>query len=250
MECKNLENLYRTYNRRKYVHPDPLECVYGYASVRDREVAAFVAAALAYGNVGQILKSVYAALGQMGDSPRSYLEQRGVHDLYADYAGFVHRFAAGRHMAAMLAGIKGVIHEYGSLQDAFAENVSGSDDTYVPALCAFIEKVRDRAPEDPGHLIASPQKGSACKRLFLFLRWMVRCDAVDPGGWDRMSAAKLVVPLDVHMYRACCGLGFTQRRQANLKTALEITAGFARLVPEDPVRYDFVLTRPGIRGPW
>jgi len=250
MDPGQLESLYRTYNRRKYVHPDPLECVYGYASVPDREIAAFVAAALAYGNVGQILRSVYAALGIMGDSPRSYLVQQDVHGLYADYSGFVHRFAAGRHMAAMLAGIKGVIHEYGSLQDAFAQATSDADETYVPALSAFIEKLRSYAPADPGHLLASPDKGSACKRLFLFLRWIVRCDAVDPGGWDRMSAAKLVVPLDVHMYRACCGLGLTGRRRADLKTALEITAGFARLVPEDPVRYDFVLTRPGIRGPW
>ena len=246
----HLESLYRAYNRRQYVHPDPLECLYGYEAAADREVAAFAAAALAYGNVRHILNSVRAVLAQMGDSPVQYLTASGKQRLYADFSGFVHRFARGRHVAAMLAGLKGVITEYGSLQEAFAAGDADTDATYVPALCAFIEKIRAYAPEDPGHLLAAPQKGSACKRLFLFLRWMVRCDDVDPGGWDRMSAAKLVVPLDTHMYRACCGLGFTGRRQANLKTALEITAGFARLVPEDPVRYDFVLTRPGIRGGW
>lgn len=250
MNHSELEALYVRYNRRKYVHPDPLECIYAYERVRDREIAAFVAAALAYGNVRQILKSVNTVLEKMGPSPRGYLEQSGHADLYFDFSGFVHRFATGEHMAAMLSGIKEVVGKYGSLQDAFEEGDSDSDATYVPSLSVFAEKIRAYSPRDPGHLIPYPQKGSACKRLWLFLRWMVRCDEVDPGGWEKMSRSKLVVPLDTHMYRACCGLGFTQRRQADMKTALEITAGFARLVPEDPVRYDFVLTRPGIRGKW
>ncbi|MCF8024594.1 MAG: TIGR02757 family protein [Desulfobacteraceae bacterium] len=250
MNHSELEVLYAKYNRRKYVHPDPLECIYAYDSVRDREIAAFVAAALAYGNVWQILKSVTAALAIMGESPHRYLEQSYYADLDADFSGFVHRFAKGPHMAAMLAGLKGVICEFGSLQSAFEAGGSAVDASYMPALTAFADNIRARSPQDPGHLIPYPQKGSACKRLWLFLRWMVRCDEVDPGGWEKMSASKLVVPIDIHMYRACCNLGFTKRRQADMKTALEITAGFAGMVPEDPVRYDFVLTRPGIRGEW
>lgn len=232
------------------MHPDPLECVYDYEEIRDREIAAFVASSLAYGNVWQILKSVNKALSIMGGSPRMYLENSDYKDLASDFSGFVHRFAKGSHMAAMLSGIKEAVKEYGSLQDVFKEGVSTSENSYVNALDAFAEKIRAGSPNDPGHLVPCPQKGSACKRLWLFLRWMVRCDDVDPGGWDKVSASMLVVPLDIHMYRACCGLGFTNRGQADMKTALEITDGFARMVPEDPVRYDFVLTRPGIRGEW
>ncbi len=245
-----LEALYLKYNRRKYVHPDPLECIYAYENVADREIAAFIAAALAYGNVKQILKSVNAALGIMGPSPRSYLMDAGRDEIFSDFSGFVHRFAKGPHMAAVLVGLKGVVSEHGSLQDAFVSGVSDGEATYVHALAGFAEKIRTHSPWDPGHLLPYPEKKSACKRLWLFLRWMVRCDEVDPGGWDKMSASKLVVPLDVHMYRACCGLRFTSRRQADMKTALEITAGFAEMEPEDPVRYDFILTRPGIRGEW
>lgn len=250
MNLADLETLYRKYNRRRFVHPDPLECIYAYRRVQDREIAAFVASALAYGNVRQILNSVNAVLEKMGPSPRDYLECSDPAGLRADFAGFVHRFATGGHVAAMLAGIRAVLDEYGSLQEAFAAGVCRQDATYAPALSGFASRIRRHAPKDPGHLLACPEKGSACKRLFLFLRWMVRRDDVDPGGWDKMSAAKLVVPLDVHMYRACFGLGLTRRRQADMKTALEVTAGFARLAPDDPVRYDFVLTRPGIRGPW
>lgn len=250
MNHSELEALYLKYNRRKYVHPDPLECIYAYENVADREIAAFVAAALAYGNVRQILKSVNAVLGIMGPSPRRYLMDTGRGEIFSDFSCFVHRFAKGAHMAAVLVGLKGVISEHGSLQDAFISGINDGEPTYMPALTGFAEKIRTHSTRDPGHLIPYPEKKSACKRLWLFLRWMVRSDDVDPGGWDKLSSSKLVVPLDIHMYRACCGLGFTNRRQADMKTALEITAGFARLVPQDPVRYDFVLTRPGIRGAW
>jgi uncharacterized protein (TIGR02757 family) len=250
MNLTELEDLYQKYNRRRYVSPDPLQCLYSYKNIYDREIAGFLAAALAYGKVEQIVKSVEKVLAVMGDSPRQYLEKGSIADFNADLDGFVHRFATGRHVAALLAGLKGMIMNYGCLQEAFCWGDNFSDTTYVPAAINFVSRMARHWPEDPGHLVARPEKGSACKRLFLFLRWMVRSDDVDPGGWDKMSPAKLVVPVDVHMYRACCGLGLTSARQANLKTALEITSGFAGFIPHDPVRYDFVLTRPGIRGPW
>ena len=245
-----LEALYQRYNKRCYVHPDPLECVYPYKRLEDREVAAFIAASLAYGNVRQILKSVSTALSKMGNSPFDYLQSGDRTDFYQDYAGFVHRFATGRHVAAMLCGVKRLIDRYGSLYEAFKSGSAASDANYLPALKRFTDKLRDLSPESPGHLVAAPEKGSACKRLNLFLRWMIRCDDVDPGGWHSLSAARLIVPLDVHMHRACCNLNFSARKQANMKTAVEITAGFAAIAPHDPVRYDFVLTRPGIRGVW
>jgi len=92
-----------------------------------------------------------------------------------------------------------------------------------------------------------PEKGSACKRMNLFLRWMVRKDRVDPGGWADVPVSKLIVPLDTHMHKISLQLGFTSKKQANLQAALEITNGFKKLVPEDPVKYDFSLTRFGIR---
>jgi uncharacterized protein (TIGR02757 family) len=97
------------------------------------------------------------------------------------------------------------------------------------------------------YLLPDPAAGSACKRLHLYLRWMVRRDAVDPGGWSRVRARQLVAPVDVHMHRLGRALGFTKRRQADARTALEITAALRRFAPHDPVRYDFALTRLGIR---
>ena len=91
-----------------------------------------------------------------------------------------------------------------------------------------------------------PSAGSACKRLNLYLKWMIRNDQVDPGCWKKIPPSKLVMPLDTHIFRICSNLGITKRKSADMKTALEITSFFRSINPEDPIKYDFALTRPGI----
>jgi uncharacterized protein (TIGR02757 family) len=123
-----------------------------------------------------------------------------------------------------------------------------NDETVLNGLELFAEKLISGGSGDPGHLIPPVGRGSACKRLNLYLRWMIRKDAVDPGGWDGISPSMLIVPLDVHMHRISRLIGFTERSQADMKAALEITSCFRKLYPDDPVRYDFTLTRFGIRS--
>lgn len=243
---RNLEALYRNLNQRKFVHPDPLEFLYAYESVRDREIVGLIAACLAYGRVAQILKSVRTILQAMGPSPTAFLSSTGPEALDVRLEGFKHRFASGAHIRDMLMGARAMIEQDGSLYQAFMKGFKPSDQSVVPALDLFCRRLS--ASGDPGHLIPLPHRGSACKRMNLFLRWMVRADAVDPGGWAGIPKSRLIIPLDVHMHRIALRLGLTRRKAGNLATALEVTAGFARWVPEDPVRYDFALTRLGIRG--
>lgn len=251
-----LNRLYDRYNRREYVHPDPLEFLYHYPARRDREIAGLIAACLAYGRVGQILKSVAAVLEPMGDSPYEFLIAAPAADIKATYAHMVHRFATGDHIAALLAGIRQTITTYGSLYDCFLEGFSSGDESVLPALINFTERLHAAAGSSGvgnngngvGHLIPRPQKKSACKRLHLYLRWMVREDAVDPGGWNRIPASKLLAPVDTHMHRIARMLNLTCRSQADLKTAVEITRGFCKWAPDDPVKFDFALTRFGIRS--
>jgi uncharacterized protein (TIGR02757 family) len=125
--------------------------------------------------------------------------------------------------------------------------VSSGDETVLPALGEFAEELRSLGGLGDCHLLPRPERGSACKRLNLYLRWMVRQDQVDPGGWEGVSPARLVVPLDTHMRRLCAAMGFTRRSCAGMRAALEATARFREIAPEDPVRYDFALTRLGIR---
>ena len=242
-----LERLYQTLNRREYVHPDPLEFLYNYDNVRDREIVGLVCAGLAYGRVAQILKSVSVILKIMGPSPSAFLKENSFETMKTTLNGFVHRFASGENMSSFLAGMKAVIQEFGSLEECFYAGLDEGEQTIFSGLSFLAGQIRKHCPLCPGHLVAVPERMSACKRLNLYLRWMVRCDAVDPGGWANCSASKLIIPLDVHMYRLCTQLGFTSRRCTDMKTALEITEAFRKISPQDPVRYDFSLTRLGIR---
>ena len=114
------------------------------------------------------------------------------------------------------------------------------------AMCLYAKKHDGNVPRGLRYLLAQPADGSACKRLNLFLRWMVRDDDVDAGLWKSIDCAKLIVPVDVHMARLCGILGLHKSKTANISTALEITKSFADIEPNDPVKYDFALSRIGI----
>ncbi len=243
---EKLENLYAQYNRRKYVHPDPLEFLYQYKDIQDREIAGLIASSLAYGRVAQILEKTAEVLDVMTESPYVFLQNATKKSFNKAFGKFKYRFADGKQLVALLWGIKKTVEQYGSLNQCFLAGMSDADDTILPAMSFFASRFVSNK-NNPGYLLALPEKGSACKRMNLFLRWMVRKDKVDPGGWTGIERSKLVIPLDTHMYKIGLAFGFTKRKQPNMRTALEITAGFRKLVPEDPVKYDFTLTRYGIR---
>jgi uncharacterized protein (TIGR02757 family) len=241
-----LENLYRRYNRNQYVHPDPVELLYQYGDVKDREIAGLIASSLAYGRVNQILKSASYVLNRMTPTPYLFLKNSTHASMCKTFKNFTHRFARGDHLAALLQGAKNIIDRYGSLNNCFLHAITDEDRTVIPALDFFSAAFATQNCT-PDHLIALPHRGSACKRMNLFLRWMVRKDDVDPGGWQGIAPSKLIIPLDTHMHKIGLKLGFTKNRQANMRTALEITSSFRQIAPDDPVKYDFVLTRFGIR---
>jgi uncharacterized protein (TIGR02757 family) len=245
---KGLESLYAKYNRKRYVHPDPLEFLYAFADPSDRELVALISACLAYGRVHQILKGIRACLDIMGNSPRRFLLSSNESSLAMAFAGFNYRFTRGHEMARFMTGLKRAIERHGNLEAVFsaAPDATGAQGT-ISRLKKGVDELLSLAGLPRSYLLPDPAKKSACKRLFLFLRWMVRADRVDPGGWSAISPADLVIPLDTHMFHIATDLGLTSRKQANLATALEITRAFARLSPSDPVKYDFVLTRFGIR---
>ena len=239
-----LEYQYRTFNRGRFVHPDPLEFVRAFDDPADQEVAALVASSLAYGRVAQILRSVRGVLERMGASPARFVRDTSPRRMAAALAGFKHRWTTGDELAGVLAGARGVTRRYGSLSACFRSALRPEDQTVVPALTALVAELG--GCRTGRGLLPDPARGSACKRLHLMLRWMVRRDEVDLGTWRGVRPALLVVPLDTHMLKIARALGLTRRRNADLRTALEITAGFASLCPDDPVRFDFCLTRLGI----
>jgi len=232
---------------RRFVHPDPLEFLYDYPDPLDREVVAVVASSLAYGRVAMILRNVGRVLAALG-RPRDSLAWFSPEGFRRRLGRFRHRFATGEEVCRLLVGLSRVVERHGSLNACFLRHVGSEDETTLPAVCGFVGELREAADGLDSHLVPHPERGSACKRLHLFLRWMVRRDEVDPGGWEGIAPWMLIVPLDVHLHRLCRALGLTARASADGRTALAVTEVFRRLAPDDPVRYDFALTRLGIRG--
>ena len=244
---QKLEKYYLEYNKRSYVHPDPLEFLYNYMAKEDIEIVGLIASSLAFGRVSQILKSVSTILDTMGDSPKTFLTLSSQKSLKKELKGFVYRFVGEKEIAALLYAIKNIIEDFGSIESCFIKGISKNDKTVLNGLHSFDENIRKRSDVSPGYLFADPAKGSGCKRMNLYLRWMIRNDEVDTGIWKGVPASRLIVPIDTHMHKISLKLGLTKRKQPNMKTALEITDKFAELCPEDPVKYDFSLTRFGIR---
>lgn len=239
------EKIYSEYNKREYVAPDPLQFLYEYKTAEDREIVGLIASSLAYGRVAQILKSVQKVLDVLTDSPCEYLKNADPSQWANDLRGFVHRFTDENEMVAFLNGIARILRDGGSIESLFCSHFNGNLEV---AAEKFVHDFLGYACRDKMYLIPSPAKGSACKRLALYLRWMVRCDDVDPGGWSEISPSNLVVPLDTHMFNICTTFGMCGRKSADGKSVREITDAFRIISPEDPVRYDFALTRFGIRN--
>jgi uncharacterized protein (TIGR02757 family) len=244
--AEQMERLYRVLHRREFVREDPVSFLYRHQDLRDREVVGLVASSLAYGRVKQIQTSVSAALERLGPRPADTLAATSPRALSRSFEGFRHRFTTGGELADLLLGVRKLHAEHGTLGARLTALLGAEDETVVPALTLLVRELGASMASRESGLLPCPERGSACKRLHLLLRWMVRRDEVDPGGWDAIPRSKLVVPLDTHMHRISLAFGFTRRRQADLRTAIEITRALGRFDPGDPVKYDFAITRLGI----
>jgi uncharacterized protein (TIGR02757 family) len=216
-------------------------------------MAGFLASALAYGRVQQIEKSVTKLLEIMGQSPYEFTADFKNPDRKY-FSDFKHRFNSGSDIADLLELLNSVINEYGSIEKCFLTGYDKNDVNINSALSNFCQRLlknykkikRKEASKGLKYFLCDPSNGSTCKRLNMFLRWMVRDDDVDTGIWRTVDKSKLIVPMDTHMTRLCKILGLYDKKTVNLKTAVEVTKQFAIICPSDPVKYDFSLSRIGI----
>jgi uncharacterized protein (TIGR02757 family) len=247
-----LETAYAELARPEFIDPDPLSVARSYTDVADREIAGLVAASLALGSAPLIVRAARTVLDPLGSHPAQSLVSTPDTDLRRMLSGFRYRFFNGGDLAALLAAIRNARAEAGSLERLFLDGDDPSDSTIAGAADRFVAALEARGgsganrPPWRGNLLPRPANGSACKRLFLYFRWMIRSDAIDPGGWKGVSPSRLVVPIDTHMGAACRRMGLLTRKADDLRAALEATEAFRAFSPGDPVRYDFALTRPGI----
>jgi uncharacterized protein (TIGR02757 family) len=250
-----LDGLYLDFNRTDSAS-DPVHKVRPFAEPADREVAGFCAAALAFGRVASVLNSIETLLGIMGPHPAAFVRAFDPDAPHPELRAMVHRWTRGVDLAALLWVLRQMLERSGSVEafllagdDPQAPDVSQALDSFSRrALALDLARAYGRLPKRPGvcYFFPRPSAGSACKRLNLFLRWMVRHDAVDLGVWTRLPPSRLIVPLDTHIIRLGRCLRLTRYVSPGWKMATDITASLRRLDPVDPVRFDFSICHVGM----
>jgi uncharacterized protein (TIGR02757 family) len=250
-----LDDLYKTFDHVNSA-TDPIHIVRRYEAPDDREVVGFCAAALAFGRVASVLQSIESLLAVMGPRPAAFVRafDPGIHRARID--PLVHRWIRGRDLVALLLVLQRMLSESGSIERFFVAGDDHASPDIGPALDAFstralqidLRAAYGRMPKRPGvcYFFPRPSAGSACKRLNLFLRWMVRRDAIDLGVWRTVSPARLIIPLDTHVIRLGRCLRLTRYATPGWKMAAEITTALRAIDPADPVRYDFSLCHVGM----
>lgn len=257
----HLDTFIDNFPKERHLANDPVQFVHRYENPRDREVAGLIAAVFAYGNVRGVLRTVDSALGYLGPSPAETIASFDPRKDIRRLRGFYHRFNTSRDLAVLFWIMRRALEDYGSLESAFASSLSSKDVDITGALETFCKILLGFGHEQfyprgelkrrigVRFLFPAPSQGSACKRLNLYLRWMVRPeDGVDCGVWTRVAPRQLVIPLDTHIARISSYIGLTGMRNPGWAMALDITRSLRRLHADDPVRYDFALCHLGIAG--
>ena len=255
---QSLERLYRECDYGSRVERDALQFPLRYADPRDRELVALLTACLAYGRVDLFGRALEIVLGVMGPLPAAFVRDFDPRRDAGRFAPFRYRFNRPRDMAAFCVAARDLLGRHGSLEKCFLAGDAGGGGPIGPALERFargfleadLREVFPRGVISRGyrHLFPLPSTGGPCKRLHLFLRWMVRREPPDFGLWTSVSPARLLIPVDTHVENMSRAIGLTRRRSRTWRMAEEITARLAALDPGDPVKYDFALCHKRMSG--
>ncbi len=247
---KRLESIYTRYHSTLYIDNDPISCVRRFDEKRDQEIAGLISSSLAYGRINNIIRSLNSIFIITGDDLSGFVMESTLDEKKNLLKNFRHRFNSGEDMALLMESVKHAILQHGTVGNLFRLLLQKRG-TLKEALTSFSNKLKEYAPCKEikkqryfEYLLPSPKNGSACKRLNLYLRWMIRKkDGIDLGVWEDLSPEILIIPLDVHIIRAARYLGMTSRSCGDWKMAEQITEKLAESCPEDPVKYDFSLCR-------
>ncbi len=258
---RHLDRFLDDFPREFHVGQDPVQFVRRYPDPPDREVVGFIASAFSYGNVKSVLASVEAIVSRMGDHPADFVARFNPRVDGWVFTGFQHRWNNHRDLSVLLWILRRFLEEDGSLQTALAGDMSSGEPSVERLLDRFSLRALGFGHEQffsqrdldqrrgVRYFFPRTSAGSACKRLNLFLRWMVRPDdGVDCGVWSQIGTHQLVIPLDTHIARISGYIGLSTMRSPGWKMATEITEALRRLDPSDPLRYDFALCHLGIAG--
>jgi uncharacterized protein (TIGR02757 family) len=235
------------------ISPDPLEFPHRFKDPRDIEISAFIASVFAYGNVKQINNSLEKIHLIMKNKPYEFVKKFKYEFGKDKFQTFKHRFYTPNDVTILFFILNKIYVSYGSLKYFFLLYYFDNDSNLKDAVSFFshhlVEIASEKGKVSPGlkFMFPDPFKGSACKRMNLFLRWMVRKDELDFGLWPDISTSQLVIPVDTHVARICKQIGLTKRKTVSWLMAEEITQRLKNFDPVDPVKYDFAICHLGIR---
>lgn len=248
---KFLDEKVERYNRPDFIAGDPISVPHRFQKKQDIEIAGFFSAIFSWGNRKTIVKKCNTLMRLMDEAPWDFCVHHAPKDMKR-MQGFVHRTFNEDDLFYFIAFLKHHYQKYSSLEDAFF-HPGQSDNTLTVefALNYFYDYFfsTPNAMQRTKKHLAAPKKGSACKRLNMFLRWMARKDnnGVDFGIWKRIKPSQLICPLDVHVARVARRLGLLDRKQNDWKAAMELTERLKTFDNDDPVKYDFALFGLGIQ---
>jgi uncharacterized protein (TIGR02757 family) len=244
-----LDSKVELYNRPSFIENDPVCIPHAYNKKQDIEIMGFFAAVFAWGQRVTIINKCRELGERMDRSPHDFVLHHSAKDLKR-LIGFKHRTFNDTDLLYFIAFFRNWYSRHASLEDAFTQHIGAGDKTTVNGLNGFrnIFFSFEEVPQRTGKHIASPAQNSACKRINMYLRWMVRQDqcGVDFGLWKKISPSQLMCPLDLHVERVALKLNLMQREQSDWKAVEELTANLRKLDKTDPVKYDFALFGLGI----
>jgi len=248
-----LDNKVEQYNQPSFIKDDPICIPHLFTKKQDIEIAGFFAATFAWGNRTIIINKSKELMQLMEMQPYDFCLNHETKDLKR-LLHFKHRTFNTTDLLYFIEFLKHHYSNYGSLEDAFLKNINdktfSKDNLVGSSLTNFHHYFfpLEDAPVRTKKHIATPEKKSNCKRLNMFLRWMVRKDdkGVDFGIWNKIKPAQLICPIDVHVTRVAKRFGLLQRKQVDWQSALELTNYLRTLDPLDPVKYDFALFGLGV----
>ena len=237
------------FNTASFIAGDPISVPHRFTRLQDREIMGFWAATLAWGQRRTIIRSAERLAELMDQAPHDFI----LHHVERDrerFLPFKHRTFQATDTLWFLEYLQQFYRRNNSLETAFARHLGASDATVENGLIGFHRDffAHPDAPDRTRKHVATPERGSTCKRLNMFLRWMVRRDTagVDFGAWALIKPAQLLIPLDVHVERVARHLGLLHRPQTDWKAVLELTDNLRAFDPDDPVKYDFALFGLGV----
>lgn len=246
-----LDEKVEKFNNPGFIGPDPISIPHRFTKREDIEIAGFFAAILAWGQRPTILNKCLELMLRMENAPHQFVTQHQERDLKS-LESFCHRTFNGTDLLYFIHFLKNVYQTDGSMEQAIFRGLEKEENPVELGLNRFRNRFVGDAffPNRTGKHLSAPSKNSACKRLNMYLRWMVRRDekGVDFGIWTTISPSRLICPCDVHVERTARILGLLKRPQVDWKMAMELTENLRDLDPEDPVRYDFALFGLGVEG--